>query len=606
MFKQEILNLKKKDYNNIYVVEDINLWYSCANDCNKETDLVLCVDFALKHKLQEEGYFVEFLDHLMDNKFLEPLNFQLHDFLSKWYKDKNGEDILKYKYFNIGDSLLLYIINDVNYFCHFFFNILGIKSLHYNKLFVIVKDPIIKDCFKKAKFSIQIIENISRENQIVYSFPIKKWVKEKTHEQGRGIKVKDILLFGIDTFNKIIDNLFFKSTKKIIYIQKYYPTDGIIEKLSSRSDIRLVLQNYTRIKHIFKQRRISYTKSEIYNGLFEQLFDNFKSERCQKWEVASYPIGEFLYELIEVIIREELIGALQKADSIDNYFKFHSLNLMIPITNYWTANRLLMQYCYTHQIPVFLIINGLLSSSFGDEAKDANYVNCYSISIKECYFNNYIHAYPLGDPRMDKYAQVSSKLINRNNPVIIIGAAGYDSTDLNSYLSYEFDFLYDVLKSINFLKKKGYQSEIVLKVRGNGYAHLYESFINEYFVDLKVNVIQDQSFYETILQADLYISFYSQTLFEASCLGIPVIYYKKDTQELHQPFDNRSELVTALNVDDLIHKIEGFYQQSSVFEAFLSREVMEKYLGPLDGDNLKRNIVFIEKLINEKYEKLVD
>ena len=60
-------------------------------------------------------------------------------------------------------------------------------------------------------------------------------------------------------------------------------------------------------------------------------------------------------------------------------------------------------------------------------------------------------------------------------------------------------------------------------MRGNGYLDLYTNFVNEYFSCLKIVLIQDKSFFEVIKEADLYLSIFSQTIFEASCLGIPVI-----------------------------------------------------------------------------------
>lgn len=55
-------------------------------------------------------------------------------------------------------------------------------------------------------------------------------------------------------------------------------------------------------------------------------------------------------------------------------------------------------------------------------------------------------------------------------------------------------------------------------------------------------------FGQLIRQADFYISFYSQTLFEASCLGIPALYYKKDNEIKYPPFDGASELITAASL----------------------------------------------------------
>ena len=83
-------------------------------------------------------------------------------------------------------------------------------------------------------------------------------------------------------------------------------------------------------------------------------------------------------------------------------------------------------------------------------------------------------------------------------------------------------------------------------------------------------------------------------------MGIPVLYYKKDTQMNHPPFDGESELVTAVSLDNLVEKIEFFYEQHPIYEAFNEKKVMEKYVGPLDGMNIYRNMDFIYSLLDKK------
>ena len=99
-------------------------------------------------------------------------------------------------------------------------------------------------------------------------------------------------------------------------------------------------------------------------------------------------------------------------------------------------------------------------------------------------------------------------------------------------------------------------------------------------------------------KTDLYISIYSQTLFEASCLGIPVIYYKKDKEYLDAPFDLKSELVTVRSVAELKQVFIDFKNSNSRFDGFLNKTVMEKYIGPLDGNNTARNIDYIYGLLD--------
>jgi hypothetical protein len=257
-----------------------------------------------------------------------------------------------------------------------------------------------------------------------------------------------------------------------------------------------------------------------------------------------------------------------------------------------------MQYCFSKNIPVFTIINGQLNTSFTYEAKDSDYVNCYSDSMKRNYFGDKQTVFSLGDPRMDNYANLISKEINRKNPVIIIGTAGYDSTDLNSYLAYEFDFIYDILYSLQQLFDDGFSATIIIKVRANGYINMYKKFVKEYFPNILISLVQNNSFIEVIKTGDLYISIFSQTIFEAACFGIPAIYYKKDTQFIHEPFDGNSELVTAKDIHELKKVIRLFYLNDEIFNKFLSKKILEKYIGPLDGLNRRRNIDFIHELIS--------
>ena len=104
-------------------------------------------------------------------------------------------------------------------------------------------------------------------------------------------------------------------------------------------------------------------------------------------------------------------------------------------------------------------------------------------------------------------------------------------------------------------------------------------------------------------RVDFFISIYSQSLFEASCLGIPVLYYKNDTQYFQPPFDGESEIVTGFTPDDLISKIEAFYNRDAIYDSFKEKKIMGKYIGPLDGQNLKRNMDFIYSLMPDDHVK---
>ena len=242
-----------------------------------------------------------------------------------------------------------------------------------------------------------------------------------------------------------------------------------------------------------------------------------------------------------------------------------------------------------------MIINGLMAHNYMDEAKHATYINSYSQSIKENYFKGMKNIVAIGDPRMDKYPTPKIKKINRKAPTIVIGASGFNTTNLNSYTAVEFDFIYDILQAIQAFQK---DVKVIIKVRPNGFKEQYLDFVSEYFDKLDVEVVFSKPVRRVLEKSDLYITIYSQTLFEASCMGIPVIYYKKDTEVINPPFDGKSELVTIYDVQELIEALNDFKKNHSRFNAFLDRSVMEKYIGPLDGRNLDRNINFIENILN--------
>jgi hypothetical protein len=255
--------------------------------------------------------------------------------------------------------------------------------------------------------------------------------------------------------------------------------------------------------------------------------------------------------------------------------------------------------CKEKNIPSYLIINGLLGPEYSDESKHATYINAYSESIKKYYFRGINNVVTLGDPRMDMYA-FESKLIDRITPTISIGASGFNSVELNSYVAVEFDFLYDVLSALTVLKSQKNNFNIIIKVRGNGYKNQYDAFVKQYFSDLNIKIEDTIDMKTVLLKTDFYISIYSQTLFEASCLGIPVVYYKKDTEIMNPPFDNNSELVTVTNMKELVQSYYDFKNKNKCFDLFLNKNVMEKYIGFLDGKNLERNLDFIYELLEDK------
>jgi hypothetical protein len=599
MFQKKLKQIVNNEFNNVFIVDNRNSWVNCIQLFNAKTDIVFCLDFGLKNELDKKEVNVFYLDHIVEPKILQDANYQMHHFLDNWFKDDLGKDLLVYRGLKIGDALLLNLITDVTLFCHFFFNVIAFNKLKYKKLFLAIEDKLILDVFDKIKLKYQIVNRDVTDTKIPdYTFPISFWVNTKLYKksltQKLAVLLKSVLSYG----HYLVDLI--KKKKYNLYIQDYHPTKKIISNFLNTKNIAIRTSDYCIQSNILKQRRIPKKFSIKKKNDEENMLKTFISSKKQNWYYEEYNLSEFLYEIITPIITDKLREACNTADIIIKHFQKVNYSLIVPVTNYWLENRLIMNHAINKNIPIFMIANGLLNMSFERDGRDSDYVNCYSETVKEDYFNNSKKTICLGDPRMDKYFLTQKKQINREIPTIIIGAAGFNPIDLNSYLAYEFDFLYDILIVLKKLTKNGLKNKTILKVRDNGYAHQYQSFVKEYFSELDVQIIKEMSFSTLITQADLYISIYSQTLIEASCLEIPVIYYKKDNQFINRPFDGNSELVTAKNIDELREKIKLFYDQSDIFNAFMEKSTLEKYIGPLDGKNTERNIEFIMKIITQK------
>lgn len=596
LIDKQHLNIIEQNYDQLFLVEDRNFWTNCEPYCNKNTDLVLCIDFALKQYLTDKGYHVCFLDHIVDRRVMHSYNFEMHTFMDNWFKAAGGEDLSLYKGFSIGDALLLNVHNDITYFCHFFFNLLAIKSISYNKLQIGTNELLIPNILNKLKIAFEVIDKNPSASFPVYVFPISAWMDEKINQRSLKTKVKETIASTLDKTLAVFDKIF-KSNKKRIVIQGYYPTYNIINELKKDKDITLVLSAYSGIRNLASERRILFSNTRVQQNSINEILQKLDNAKKFEWAVQDHPLSEYLYQLIKPILVANIQSAISQINSIQHYFNNNPIKLMVPVTNFWLTNRLVMNYCKNNNIPIYMVINGLLTVDFPSDARDSDWVNCYSEAIKQQYFKNSDNVVCLGDPRMDNYIHYPLKTPNREYPTIIIGAAGFDPTDLNSYLAYEFDFLYDILNAISLLNAEGKRSKVILKVRANGYSNQYQTFVKEYFPDTSVRIEQVIPFKEVIKEADLYISFYSQSIYEASCIGVPTLYYKKDTQIVHAPFNGESELTTAFNTEDMKNKIAAFYNNDPCFDTFLNKNVMEKYIGKLDGRNTERNVSFIYSLI---------
>lgn len=595
-------------YENIYIIDSLNWWDQIRNIYNPTSDLVLTYDFGLKQKIVELGGQSFYIDQLVDSETMQANNFLIYDFFRNWHYDASGNDIFVHNQIPFGFSFRLEFWNDFTFYVRIKICLSLLKRIQIKKLYVGSDNNTIASILDELKLSYSLLLDKVQNDKPTYYFPIAQWMDEKLRAKGiRGFLylAREIVNTIYGHFMPIVDKLLLKKDKTPIFIQEYHPTKRIISELKKDSNLQVVLANFSRGTKLFdhfSERLIPISGSlRKYNEKAAHLMHEFKYRKHAKLILSNgEDISNSAYNIIEKRIIACMARNLRAIDSATSFIDKNGIQLEILIANIGYMATIIDCVCKYKGIPSYLIINGLLLSAYEDESKHATVINSYSESIRDNYFRGMNNIVCLGDPRMDIYALQSTKRqINRDMPTVMIGAAAFSNVDLNSYVAVEFDFMYDILTAFKIVLEQGKKVEIIIKVRPNGYKAQYKNFVEEFFPDLSVQIVSDLPMKAVLDKSDFYISTYSQTIIEAACLGIPCIYYKKDNEMMNPPFDKHSELVTVDSVKELVDAFFNFQTGHERYNAFLNKVVLEKYIGPLDGKNLERNINFIYEFLKK-------
>lgn len=595
---------KGRAYQTILIVDSRAWWQSCVAQFDPRRDLVLTYDFGLVHEVEQMGGQAFYVDHLVDTETMQENNFLIYKFFREWHWDSEGNDIFKYRDVPFGFSFRLEIWNDFVFYARTRICLETLRELRFEKMVVGTELGLVESLLHEMKISFIPTAKSSSSDKATYYFPIHNWMDEKVRFKGLGglkYRLRDMAGLTQGLLMLWVDRLaWWNKNKPTVFIQEYHPTRKLVRRLQQESKVRLVLATFTKSPGTFRYIPV-WGRIDRYQNESENLMRDFRQKRCTKLVLKSgTDISDGLYRIIEERISNRIGETLRTLDCAIRYMDSTPIKLEILIANLGHLAPLVDSVCKIRGITSYLIINGILGNEFQDEGKYATVINSYSTSIKEHYFRGMDNIVCLGDPRMDAYTVArGQRVINRECPTITIGASGHNNTDLNSYLAVEFDFLFDILSAVTTLKSRNISLRVILKVRANGYRKQYEAFVDEYFPGLKAEILDNAPMMTVLEQSDFFISIYSQTLFEASCLGIPCLYYKKDTEIMDPPFDGNSELVTVMNEEELIVAFEDFRAGHKRYDAFLDRTVMEKYIGPLDGGNLERNLNFIYDLLEQ-------
>jgi hypothetical protein len=591
-------------FRNVFILESRDWWPAAEASYDCAQDLVLTYDFGLRNDVEVLGGIVHYVDHLCEPSLMQENNFLMYRFFRDWHLDADGADIFRFREVDFGFSFRIEIWNDFTFYIRSRLCLEQLRQIDYKTLMVGTGQGIAEEVLGDMRLDFTVLDRVRQPSAgSAYFFPIHRWMNERLRTRRLKHVVRDVVVTVQGVVMSWCDLLVDSIWPRVrVFVQEYHPTRKLMQRLQRQPGIRVVQGHFSAaggVKKFLRERPIPvYGDLQKYRLNADCLLNAFRHRRVARLVLSTgLDVTDAVNRVIEQRVAGVLPESLRALDCAIRYLDRHPVKLEILIANLGQLAMLVDCVAKSRGVPSYLIINGLLGKAYLDEAKYATAINAYSTSIRDHYFRGMDNVVCLGDPRMDDYALAPARVINRVSPTITIGASGFSNIDLNSYLAVEFEFLNDVLGAIRNLTQQGLKCRVVLKVRANGYRMLYQQFTEEYFPGLVDGIVDVAPMRAVLDETDFFVSIYSQALFEASCLGIPCVYHKNDREILDPPFDGRSELVTTYNTDEFQQALSDFLAGSRRFDAFLGKKIMEKYVGPLDGGNLERNLAWVNEAL---------
>ncbi len=604
---KDSLELKAR-YRNIYILESRAWFRMIEYEYDATTDLVLTTDFGLRKEIASKGGDTFYVDHLRSPEEMEEANFQVYEYFRNWHLDADGADLFSYCGVDFGFSFRIEIWTDLTNYARSRLCLERLRTLKYARLCVGMSGPLIIRVLADMNIPVEMVSGDAVQDDRSYFFPVDQWMDERLRSQKLRPLIRDAFIFLLGLAVSIVSRLKVRKSKRRIFIHEYHPTRALLQHYLECPNVELIQAYYSShagLLKFLKERPIPvYGRVSAFRSTSEQILENYRQKRVARFLL---PGGVDATKGIEREIEARILGILPRylrdLKCLLCYLDRNPLDLTVLIANVGQRQMLIDCIAKSRGVPSYLIVNGLLTYDYLDEGTFATVINAYSYSVKRAYFNDATHVFALGDPRMDAYAGMKQRIINRKTPVVTIGASGFNNIDLNSYLAVEFQFLDDILGAFSEVAANGQAFKVNVKVRPNGYIRQYQSFAEEYYPNLEVSFFETTPILELLKRTDLYISIYSQTLLEAGALGIPCLYHKADREYVQAPFDGQSGLVVTSSKKDLVQAFADFLGQNQRFAPFLNRAHLEQFIGPLDGGNLRRNIAAVDLLLAHDFGK---
>lgn len=577
----------------IYYITKCNSIKLLPQNSDEKQNLILLVEeFHVKNFLVKSGYNkVFYIDDFITCELAEKYNVLAHSLSIDWSKDDECQDILKIDGIGIGEIFYWHFMQKIFVpFFKFFLAALKIIEIYkVKKIFIDTDFLNYVKIFELLNIEYEVFNN-EPDDSVEYEYLVGKKYQYVSPDELLAVPVADFtkkIYFAVRTVFNYAN--FLNAKRRNILVSSYYPTKPVIKKL---------LLNFN---------NVIYFIDEIYAQPYEFNIKSVIDIDDLKIKLAApFFRKKFIFEGIDCsdyfmcqIIRFVFDNKNKIEDAfcrVSSFINNNSIALFFAAVDGSWLNKIAVKICQMLKIPTVVLANGIICDNYQNEAKRCDFNITYSSSIKKDYYKNARNAVVIGNPYFDQYARFKmKKILPKKTYKVFICPVTYSPNAINCSKHLEDEYLFDILKTLAFYNMNKKTLAIYIKPHPASSIEYLKYFLKYYkFHDIQ---IVNGRFGDVIKKADLYISNWSTSNFEAAALGIPVIYYKKDKMIFHKPFDGDSEMPAARNQSELKKLIDLFLEKPCNLSLFCNREILEKYMGPLDGYNVERVYSFLEKVL---------
>jgi len=240
--------------------------------------------------------------------------------------------------------------------------------------------------------------------------------------------------------------------------------------------------------------------------------------------------------------------------------------------------RLIVRVAQAMGIPTFVINDGFKADDIQQEGMAADVALAWSEVIRDGYFSRRPDgAVVTGNPRAVRLCDL--RRLRREPPHVLVGAHAFSPVDLNCHRSDAERFLEQVLGGVARAGDR-VSREVIVKFNGVDARDYHDEGLAGH-PELQLDARIHGDVVDLFEQCDIYVSSYSTSLIEAAAVGLPIIYYRINSQRMGPPFTGDEFLArrTASTPDQLA----ALLADRQTYVDSPPAGWVERYLGPMGG-----------------------